>query len=169
MEQTDKGSDKLTLAIVESLKNQGLTQSEIANMYGVTRQYVSWIKKTYGGSETPRERVLKNFPWTLTTQQGQMAPARNLRNHAEYMATGGKGMSAEKLTKLRNFYKKLRDENVVVEFDPALPPEPGVSSVGGFAYRPRAAEDGDLLIRVNEHTAMNEEGKIIWRFPPREP
>ncbi|KZM68859.1 hypothetical protein [Nocardia terpenica] len=161
--------DKLTLSIIEDLTGKGLNQTEIADMYGVTRQYVSWVKKTYGGKQTPREIALKNFPWILTTQQGQMAPARNLRNHAEFMATGGRGMTADKLTKLRNFYKKLREQNVVVEFDPSLPPEPGVSSVGGFAYRPREASDGDLLIRVNEHTQMNEEGKIIWRFPPREP
>ncbi|WP_218001277.1 helix-turn-helix domain-containing protein [Nocardia thailandica] len=54
--------DKLTLSIVEALKNKGLSQSDIARAYGVTRQYVSWIKRTYGGSLTPRETVLKHFP-----------------------------------------------------------------------------------------------------------
>lgn len=44
-----KNQPELTLAVVEDLKGKGYTQSEIARMYGVTRQYVSWIKHYYGG------------------------------------------------------------------------------------------------------------------------
>ncbi|AVO25772.1 helix-turn-helix DNA-binding protein [Mycobacterium phage Morrow] len=53
-----KNQPELTLAVVEDLKGKGYTQSEIARMYGVTRQYVSWIKHYYGGRLTPREIVL---------------------------------------------------------------------------------------------------------------
>jgi hypothetical protein len=35
---------KLSLAVLEDLKNRGFNQSEIADMFDVTRQYVSWIK-----------------------------------------------------------------------------------------------------------------------------
>lgn len=160
---------KLTLAIVEALKNKGYTQSEIARMFGVTRQYVSWIKHTYGGTLSPREEVLKHFPWKVPQEMSETAPARKMRDHGEFIATGGKGMSDATLTRLRNFYKKLRDEDLVLEFDPEIPPEPGLSNKGGFAYRPRRPEDGDLLIRVNEHTTLTEQGRMIWRFPPREP
>ncbi|MBB2993659.1 transcriptional regulator with XRE-family HTH domain [Mycolicibacterium iranicum] len=45
----------LTLAIIEDLKGKGYSQSEIARMYGVTRQYVSWIKHNYNGRLTPSE------------------------------------------------------------------------------------------------------------------
>jgi len=161
--------EKLSLAIVEALKNKGMSQSDIARAYGVTRQYVSWIKKTYGGRQTPREMVLKEFPWKVDTGFLLASPYRRLRDHGEYMATGGVGMDEEKLRRLRSFYKKLRDENLVVEYDPSIGPTPGVSKNGGFAYRTRTDADGDLLIRVNEHTTLSDRGRMIWRFPQVEP
>ncbi|AGI61752.1 transcriptional repressor [Mycobacterium phage BTCU-1] len=95
----------------------------------------------------------------------QLSP--RLREHGEYMATGGVGMDELKLSRLRGFYKKLRDQ--VLEYDPNIPPIEGVSRQGGWAYRPRKPEDGDLLIRVNDYTDLTDEGRMIWRFPPREP
>ena len=160
---------KLTLSVVEDLKNKGFNQSEIAEMFGVTRQYVSWIKYYYGGRLTPRELVLQHFPFQVSQQQGQTSPFRNLRSHAEYIATGGVGMSEDKLKRLRSFYRKLRDENLVVEFDPTLPPVEGVSNKGGWAYRARIESDEDYLIRVNDYTDLTDYGRVIWRFPPTEP
>lgn len=165
----------LTPEIIESEKRKGLSQAEIARKYGVTRQAISDIKRRFPDafSTTPREDVLKHFPWLVPGSKDkpmtQQKPYRYLRDHGEYMATGGKGMSEEKLKRLRIFYKKLRDNNVVVEFDPTLPPEIGVAPHGGFAYRPRLASDGDLIIRVNQYTTLTEEGHSIWTFPPVEP
>jgi hypothetical protein len=158
----------LTLAVIEDLKRQGYTQTAIADMFGVTRQAVSWHKHNYNGSRTPREEALKHFPWTVHVPQTQAAPYRYMRDHAEYMATGGKGMSIHKVRRLQTFYRKL-DEGLVVEFNPDLPPEPGVASTGGWAYRKRQTSDGDLIIRVNEHTTLTDEGKLLWRMPPRRP
>ncbi|OHT67787.1 repressor [Mycobacteroides chelonae] len=161
---------KLSLAVVEDLKNKGLSQSEIAEMYGVTRQYVSWIKHTYGGTLTPREAILQHFPFEVPTALSQTSPYMRLRDHAEYIATGGDDMSPIKLSRLRSFYRKLRDQNLVLEYDPSIAPIKGVSNKGGWAYRDRVAEDGDLLIRVNEYTRLTEEGRQrIWRFPPVDP
>ncbi|WP_458682268.1 helix-turn-helix domain-containing protein [Prescottella equi] len=161
--------EKLDLSVLEALKNKGMSQSDIARAFGVTRQHVSWVKKRYGGKLTPREEVLQHFPWEVATAFTQTSPYRRLRDHAEYMATGGVGMSDDKLSRLRAFYKRLRDADVVVEFDPSLPPIKGVSNKGGFALRPRTDEDDDLLIRVNEYTNLTDKGRLIWRFPPREP
>lgn len=158
---------KLTIAIIESLKNKGYSQADIARMFGVTRQAVTWHKKEYGGRLTPREMVLQHWPWSVPVEMGQSSPCRRLRDHGEYMATGGVGMSEDKLSRLRSFYERLN--SYVVEFDPEIPPEEGVSLAGGFAFRKRRKSDGDLLIRVNEHTFLTEEGKRIWRFPPVEP
>ncbi len=158
---------RLTLAIIESLKNKGYSQADIARMFGVTRQAVTWHKKHYGGRLTPRETVLQHWPWDVPVDMGQCSACRRLRDHGEYVATGGVGMSEDKLARLRSFYNKLRDH--VVEFDPEIPPEDGVSVAGGFAFRRRHTADGDLLIRVNKHTHLSEEGKRIWRFPPLEP
>lgn len=159
----------LSISEIDHLKDLGFSQSDIARSTGYTRQYISWIKMTYGGRMTPREAVRRDFPWTPTNGQSQASPCKRMRDHGEYIATGGDGMSQDKLQRLRVFYRKLKDENVVVEFDPDIPPTPGVSSNGGWAFRPRLPEDGDLLIRVNEHTRLTEEGRRIWRFPTVEP
>jgi transcriptional regulator with XRE-family HTH domain len=160
--------NKLTLAVVEALKNKGKSQSEIAKMYGVTRQYVSWIKHTYGGTLTPRERVLQHFPFQVSESQGQTTPYRRLRDHGEFVATGGVGMTAEQKQRLRTFYRNMRNRREVLEFDPEIPPIEGVSSRGGWAYRERLPEDEDFLIRINEHTHITEEGRDIWRLPPED-
>lgn len=146
------------------------TQNDIAAEIGVSRQRISQIVLSNPRrSETPRRIALKNYPWKTGERFHNASPNRRMRDHAEYMATGGKGMDVAKLQRLRWFYDKLESENVVVEFDPSIPPIEGVSSDGGFAFRPRKDSDGDLIIRVNEYTTLTETGKMIWRFPPRKP
>lgn len=160
---------QLSLAVIEELKNKGFNQTEIAEMFGVTRQAISWWKCTYGGRLTPREIVNQHFPFQVPERLGQTSPYRRLRDHGEYVATGGVGMSEDKLKRLRSWYRMLRDKNLVVEYDPTLPPEPGVSNKGGWALRRRRKSDGDLLVRVNEYTDLTDEGKRIWRLPPVDP
>ncbi|BCP02492.1 helix-turn-helix domain-containing protein [Mycobacterium intracellulare] len=162
-------NNKLTLAIIEALKSKGLNQSEIAERFGVTRQYVSWIKHTYGGRLTPREQIMQEWPFQVPVRMGNTGPFKRLRDHGEFVATNGIGMSHDKLSRLRGWYRKLRDENLVVEFDPSIPPIEGVSPVGGWAYRKRRKSDGDLLIRVNKHTRLTEKGRMIWRLPLTDP
>jgi hypothetical protein len=160
---------RLSLAIIEGLKNQGFNQSEIARLFGVTRQAVSWHVRKYGGILTPRQKVLEHWPWIVPASLCFQAPYRRLRDHGEFVATGGAGMTDEKLVRLRGFYKFLRDEDCVVEFDPDIEPQAGVAGKGGFAYRPRRKNDRDLLIRVNDYTHLSDEGRMIWRFPPIDP
>lgn len=159
----------LIFSVIEDLRRKGYNQSEIAEMHGVTRQAVSWQKVTYGGTLTPRQRVNEAWPWETKDKHNDCSPYQRLRDHGEYMATGGAGMNENKLKRLRSWYRKLREENIVLEFDPEFPPEPGVAPYGGFRYVKRRKSDADLLIRVNKHTNMTEEGRRIWRFPPRDP
>lgn len=159
------GIPKLSLSIIEDLKGKGYSQADIARMYGVTRQYVTWIKNYYGGRKTPKELVLEHFPWKVSASQSQTSPYRRMRDHAEYVATGGVGMTDDALKRLETFYQKLKEGDFVLEFDPDLPPEPGVSSRGGWAFRKRQESDGDLMIRVNEHTTLTDQGRIYWRIP----
>ena len=151
------------------MKRQGLSQSDIAELFGVTRQAISYHKVTYNGQKTPREIALEHFPWKVPARLNQCAPYMRMRDHAEFMATGGEGMEPWKLKRLRGFYTKLRRYDLVVEYDPVLPPMPGVSNRGGFAYRHRCEDDGDLIIRVNDHTTMTPEGAELWVFPSRDP
>lgn len=160
----------LTLSLIEELRRKGYNQSEIAEMAGVTRQAVSWHKVEYGGALTPRQVVNKAWPFKTNNLHGKSTIFQRLRDLGEYMATGGKGMSEDKLSRLRKWLQFMRDNNFVVEFDPDLPAEPGVSPYGGWAYRKRRKSDGDdMLIRVNKHTNLTEEGRLIWCFPPRDP
>ncbi|AVP42197.1 immunity repressor [Mycobacterium phage SuperAwesome] len=155
----------LIFSVIEDLRKKGYNQSEIAEMHGVTRQAVSWQKKTYGGHLTPRQIVNEAWPWQTTNLHGKSKPFQRLRDHGEFMATGGRGMNETKLKLLRSFWTKLRDEDVVVEFDPNIEPYPGMAG-GGFRYVPRTLADDDLLIRANEYTTLTANGKRIWVWPP---
>jgi hypothetical protein len=146
---------ELTLAIIEGLKRKGFSQSEIARQFGVTRQAVSYHVRKYGGFLTPRQQALESWPWAVPTRLGQQSVCRRLRDHGEFYATSGEGMGYTKLSLLKGFYERL--EGQVVEFDPELP--------DGFVYRPRLESDGDLLIRVNEHTFLSDEGRKVWAMP----
>jgi hypothetical protein len=156
----------LVFSVIEELRRKGYNQSQIAEMHGVTRQAVSWQKQVYGGMLTPRQIVQKSWPWATSTLHGKSAAFQRLRDHGEFMATGGEGMSEAKLGRLEAWWRYLEEHDVVLEFDPNLPPEKGLSPYGGFAYRKRRTSDGDLLIRVNKHTDLSEEGKLIWCWPP---
>lgn len=165
-ETTANNRRPLVFGEIEQLRRIGYNQAEIARLHGVTRQAVSWQKQTYGGLDTPRQVVNKSWPWETSHAHSRTKTYQNLRSHGEFMLTGGRGMSEDKRQRLEAWWRKLRRENVVLEFDPNLPPETGVSSVGGFAYRPRLVADGDLLIRINEFTNLTEHGKTLWCWPP---
>ncbi|PFW99016.1 hypothetical protein CJ469_05616 [Nocardia farcinica] len=81
------------------------------------------------------------------------------------MFTKGKGMSEARIKRLRTFYRKLIENNWVVEYDPNLPPVEGVSSKGGWAYRPREEKDGNLIIRVNEYTTLTDYARTVYVLP----
>lgn len=157
----------ITVAEVDALKAKGFNQSEIAEMYGVTRAYISWIKHTYGGKKTPREKILEEaWPWTVADRFTRSIPYRALRDHAEYVATKGKGMTDRQLDMLRTFYRQT--ENVVVMYDPDNPPTPGISA-GGFMYVPREESDGNMMIRLADGEDMSAKTRAVYTRPTRLP
>lgn len=148
--------------IVQELRNKGMTESDIASVCAM----IDRARLMNSGGSTPREITRAHFPWTVPAEQVVNSLYWNMLDHAEYMASGGHGMKPATLARLREFYEKLQSENVVVEFDPNIPPQSEISDNGGFALRPREMKDDDFLIRVNEHTTMTEEGEMLWCFPP---
>jgi len=159
---------KLTRELIDELRKSGLTQRQIAEMFGVSPQYVSKLKRQDDDYwKTKREISRETYPWEHPDEFNHSVFALRLRDHAEYMASGGEGMADWKLERLQSFYETLIEQDVVVEFDPAIPPD--TDTVGGFAYRPRRPSDRDLIIRVNRHTNLPEENEIYWRMPPRLP
>lgn len=167
----------ITPAMIEDLKKQTnprtgrpFNQADIAEIFGVTRQYISKVKfQTTDFSQTPREVAMESFPWKSVPAEFQRSALnKRLRDHAEYVATGGDGMTRYKLDRLRSFYKKLQDEGLVVEFDPEIPPHDG-NKHGGYAYRQRLETDGELIIRVNQLAEMTPTAYVVWRYPEELP
>ncbi|AXK86575.1 hypothetical protein SAMN05421776_1179 [Nocardia farcinica] len=157
----------LSLDEVEALLRAGFTQQEIADIKGVTRAAVSVALKRHGMTARepgPRELGNKDFPFEVPVIF-QQDPYQRLRDHGEYMFTKGKGMSEARIKRLRTFYRKLIENNWVVEYDPNLPPVEGVSSKGGWAYRPREEKDGNLIIRVNEYTTLTDYARTVYVLP----
>ncbi|MEE4025867.1 XRE family transcriptional regulator [Gordonia sp. PKS22-38] len=164
-DQDDDDLDELSKEVIENLKARGYNQTQIADMYGVTRQAVSWHLRTYGGRRSVRQIVGESWPWETSTGHDKAVAYRYVRDHAEYVVTGGEGMGVDKLTRLRSWHKRMRGDNLVVEFDPSFPPLKGVAAGGGFRYVPRVEADGDLLIRVNEFTTLVEGSEWLWSWP----
>nr|AAP57959.1 temperature-sensitive repressor protein cIts [Mycobacterium phage L1cIts391] len=155
----------LTLSEIEDLRRKGFNQTEIAELYGVTRQAVSWHKKTYGGRLTTRQIVQQNWPWDTRKPHDKSKAFQRLRDHGEYMRVGSfRTMSEDKKKRLLSWWKMLRDDDLVLEFDPSIELYEGMAG-GGFRYVPRGIEDDDLLIRVNEHTNLTAEGELLWSWP----
>lgn len=165
------------LRTVNETTGRFFNQSEIAALYGVSPQNVSQQLHRYGLREkSPRQQVRDMFPYGVVgTYYSQSTLYKLLMDHGEYITVGRKRLSAERLRRLRRFYQRLKDTDTVVTFDPAIEPgreltEGRKDTVGGFAYVPREAADGDLLVRVNEFaTLTSNKAEAVWSFPPEWP
>ncbi len=137
-------------------------------MHGVSRQAVSWHKTTYGGQQSTRQIVNQAWPWETTSSHSKSAAYQRLRDHGEFIATGGRDMSDFKRGRHTAWLKMMRENDFVLEFDPNIPPTPRIAPGGGFAYRRRDPRiDGfELLIRVNEFTNLTPEGRRLWSYAP---
>lgn len=158
----------LVFGEIEELRRKGFNQTEIADIHGVSRQAVSWHKTTYGGQKSTRQIVNQAWPWETKGPHGKSAAYQRLRDHGEFIATGGRDMSDFKRGRHAAWLKMMRRNDYVLEFDPNIPPTPGVAPTGGFAYRKRDPRiDGfELLIRVNEFTNLTPEGRRLWSYAP---
>lgn len=156
----------LTPVIIDALKAAGHNQNDIARMYGISPQRVSQIKFEWGRySQTPRERAREAFPFKVETGHQRTSPDKRLRDHAEYAVTGGKGMKSYKLSRLRSFYDRLIEEDLVVAYDRLMPPSPGIK-YGGYSFEERNEDDEDFVVRFNGDVELTEEQRNLWRFPP---
>jgi hypothetical protein len=161
---------------IEALLRKGFSQTEVAASLGLTRQAVSHQVR-YGGGRVRTERYMTGrqearrfwpFP-DSTPDQNRQQVAKRLVDHAEWVSpTRSTELSAYKQYRLMLFYRKLRLDGLVVEFDPATPPHKGMP-FGGFRFVPREESDGDSIIRVNQYTELTAESEEVWQFPPTMP
>lgn len=99
---------ELTPALVDELRQtvnpetgRPYTLTEIGTRFGVSRQYVSKLKQR-GTYQSPRETVMVSWPWSVPPEQ-QNATYHILRDHLEYVASGGEHMQGWKLRQLAEF------------------------------------------------------------------
>ncbi|AGS82756.1 repressor protein [Mycobacterium phage AnnaL29] len=165
----------LTLSTIEDLVGKGYNYRQIGDMHGVTRQAVEWQVKTYGGRLNTRQQAKALWPFETTKLHSRSKAFQSLRDHGEYMRQlSFRGFSEEKKKRLISFWRRMWDQNVVLEFDPTIEPYPGMVG-GGFRFVPRELRDDDLLIRVNEHVrpevldddgTLNAQAELLWTWPP---
>lgn len=154
---------------VVELLNQGITKTQVAELLGVTKQTIEYHAKKMGW-RSPHQVAMDQIPWTsLDDDDKRATPYRMVVLHLEYQAMGGEAMSPEKLRRLRSWYEnKIFEFDTVVEYDPKIPPAPG-QRFGHWRYAPREEKDGDLIIRQNRYTKLNDAQKEWFRLPKRLP
>lgn len=103
----------LIFSQIEELRRRGLNQTEIADMHGVSRQAVSQQKIKYGGVKTTRQIVNEAWPWTTTGLHGKSAAYQRLRDHGEFIVSGGREMSEYKLGRHAAWLKMMRRNDYV--------------------------------------------------------
>lgn len=154
-----------------ALLRQGKKPSEIAEIMNESKQAINYVLHHQGTDEvkTPLRVAQESVPWkNVAPEHKKAATWARIINHAEYMATGGRGMSPRKLEMLRNWYRNLERLDAVVEYDPSIPPAPNAKH-GGWGYVPREERDGALLLRVNEYVTMSDAAYELWRIPEKRP
>ena len=156
----------LTPELVRELLNKDLRVTEIARQFGVTVGYVSQLKAKIG-YRTPKQEAMDKMPWKkLPREQQRNRIYQNLRLHLFYVAVGRNGVTASQVDHLLGFYNRVED--YVVEYDPEIPSTPN-NKGGGFQYVPREERDGDLILRRNKHTRIEDGDLVYWRIPARLP
>jgi hypothetical protein len=165
---------RVTHSIVKELIDiHGLSPIEAAEQLGISKQLLNYhLHHTGPDYATPERRrqaeAWASMPWPEIQPGHRRAPPYKRASwHAEYIATGGEGMSEAKLRYLRQWYQRLANDGEVLVYDPSIPPHRGVKT-GGWDYVPREERDGDLLFRANEFTVVSDETKVDWRLPDRE-
>ena len=160
----DCGFYSLTPESYNYHKRRGLRDVQIGEHFGVTKQAVNNMKRRYADRIllSPREQVKKWFPWEMNKQDGKHSWSyirHQLGNHAEYMASGGNGMSPYKIRKLIGFYSTAKD------FAATYTPD------RGWYWVPRMPEDAEMLVRPNKYCRENMTSKMwaIWNFPEEIP
>jgi hypothetical protein len=161
-----RGQTPLTLDLYQSLRSKGFNDSQIAGVVQLSPQSVSRFKNKHARDlRTPREVAKDAWPMEVPYRFVQCSPYKRLRDHLEYMASGGKGMAEYKLKRLRWFYNRLLDQDLVVEYDPSIPPN-SYANTGGWRFVEREDSDGDLIIRVNQHVKMTDLAWVMFSVPP---
>lgn len=146
-----------TSDVLLSLRNQGWTYEDIANEYGVTKGAVYLaLRQARATTTRPSHRHL--IPWVVRSDHAHAKPVTMLRLLGR--RERGDELPLPKARMLDKWLRGMRDNELVVCYDPEMPPNPASPTVGGFYYSRRRKSDGDSLVRaVNDADAADAEDK----------
>lgn len=156
--------------ILNLVENHGMLLQEVADQYGVTPAAISNKLVRAGISVrkfSPASRAAEKLPFKDVPPNVVRAawPYRLCRAHVQYMTFGGEGLTDKQLKELRAWYERLSTWNEILEYGPHIPPSPGART-GYFAYRPREAQDDNLIIRENHYIkSLSDEERSLWKLP----
>ena len=142
---------------------QGMTQTELAREYGVTRQYIHKLAKQ-AGHEPLRTIVTENFPWPIKPNFYE----NHLYAALRAIGTFNLDPTAVRETTLRgvrSVLRKLQNFNTVIDYDPGYPAVPGLVNTPGFAYVPRTESDEGFIVKIKPETRITPIGRKLWRMP----
>lgn len=116
-------------------------------------QFFANLDSAQSNWRTPLEIVRASFPFDVQPDHQADSFHYALHEHGDYIATGGRSWDDDRRRGLRTFYAMLRQEHLVITYDPRQ----------GWGYAERQSEDEDMIVRIDDIT---DEQEIIWRFPP---
>lgn len=163
---SDKDMSGLTHDIVMSMIQEGYRQTQIAEAYGVSRQYVSKLAKQSGYVST-MTIINDNLPREVDPEFQKNTLYQSLRLIGHYNLDGDDAFPHSKTSyrKERGLTKKLIVYRQVIDYNPAYPAIPGVVNTPGFAYVPRTESDEDFIIKIRPGVRITTIGDRIWRLP----
>lgn len=158
-----EAGDKSAHLLYALHEDYGWTYERIGALLDITKQGVKWrVNKYYTTVRQTVNRYMEAFDG-LGGDHSAAYMCRLVRWHLsvrvepDYLNQG-------QLDRLWTLYRRLRDEDLVVEYDPSIPYHEG-DKYGGWRYTEREESDGDLLVRENDDTTIKPEDRWIWTFP----
>ncbi len=116
-------------------------------------QFLADIKASHADRPKPLDIVRSTFPFDVQPDHQADAFHYAVREHGDYVATGGRDWHEDRRRALRGFYTMLRQENLVITYSP----------LDGWGHQERLLNDEDMIMRIENAT---DEQEMIWRFPP---
>lgn len=153
----------LTPAVVLFHMGQGMRQVEIAEAYGVSRQYINNLAKK-GGYLSPITTVTENMPWEVASESYRH-PAYMAMRLVGHFAVAQSNLEAESIERALGFIKRLRTYDAVVDYNPSYSGIIGVTTFPGFSFLPRVEADEDFIMKIRPGVRITPLGDKIWRMP----
>lgn len=129
--------------VLLKLRREGKTYDEIAEMYGVTRGAVYLQLRNIPGLVEDRPSHRDMIPWRVKVEHAHAYPAMMLRLLGRRLK--GQELPEDKAKLLDSWCKSLKDKNLVVHYDPDIPPNAASPKVGGWAYVERQGTDHEWI------------------------